>query len=208
MPHNNNSSNQNEDFEAFESMINSMMQGAFSTLFRDMSHRLFEPVTTIIDGNHTQINSQPILDDYEGSDFRRLVRKSKQNRRAEEIVREEREENEAQPAVSYNAIPPAVGAVTSALSNTIGSVFKHVFRYPDNSNNNAIVPSNNSNANNEITQQPSGIQWSYSSTRTTSQPDGTQITITTRKSNGISETTKRVHFPDGHVEETKEINHI
>lgn len=150
MPHNNNNSNQNEDFEAFESMINSMMQGAFSTLFRDMSHRLFEPVTTIIDGNHTQINSQPILDDYEGSDFRRLARKSKQNRRAEEIVREEREENEVQPAVNYNAIPPAVGAVTSALSNTIGSVFKHVFRYPDNNNNNAIVPSNDNNVNNKV----------------------------------------------------------
>ncbi|CEI89009.1 hypothetical protein G6F70_008048 [Rhizopus microsporus] len=207
MPHNNNNSNQNEDFEAFESMINSMMQGAFSTLFRDMSHRLFEPVTTIIDGNHTQINSQPILDDYEGSDFRRLARKSKQNRRAEEIVREERKENEVQPTANYNAMPPAVGAVTSALSNTIGSIFKHVFRYPDNNNNNAIVPSNNNNANNEITRQPSGIQWSYSSTRTTSQPDGTQITITTRKSNGISETTKRVQFPDGRVEETKEINH-
>ncbi|CEI89013.1 hypothetical protein RMCBS344292_03388 [Rhizopus microsporus] len=75
--------------------------------------------------------------------------------------------------------------------------------YPDNNNNNAIVPSNDNN----ITQQPSGIQWSYSSTRTTSQPDGTQVTIITRKSNGISETTKRIQFPDGHVEETKEINH-
>jgi hypothetical protein len=75
------SNNPNQDeFQNLENMMNSMMQGAFSLLFRDLSGQIFEPTTA----NNNQINS---IDNYEGSDFRRLVKKSKENRRAEDVVK-------------------------------------------------------------------------------------------------------------------------
>ncbi|KAI8368556.1 hypothetical protein BD560DRAFT_424462 [Blakeslea trispora] len=48
--------------------------------------------------------------------------------------------------------------------------------------------------------------WSFSSTsqRTVYHPDGTQETILTRKVNGDTETTRRIQYPDGRTEETRE----
>ncbi|OBZ84575.1 hypothetical protein A0J61_07372 [Choanephora cucurbitarum] len=48
--------------------------------------------------------------------------------------------------------------------------------------------------------------WSFSSTsqRTVYHPNGTQETILTRKVNGNTETTRRIQYPDGRTEETRE----
>ncbi|KAG1463481.1 hypothetical protein G6F46_003530 [Rhizopus delemar] len=185
------SNNPNQDeFQNLENMMNSMMQGAFSLLFRDLSGQIFEPTIA----NNNQINS---IDNYEGSDFRRLVKKSKENRRAEDVVKEERTMIDSTQTPPTNAI---TNVFTSTLSNTVGSIFNRLFRFPETTANELQLDNNLGNRQN-------GIQWNYSSTRSTTSPDGTQITITTRKSNGISETVKRVQHPNGQVEETKEVTH-
>ncbi|KAI9355525.1 hypothetical protein BD770DRAFT_391146 [Pilaira anomala] len=100
-------SNPNDQFEAdlqaIETAMSSMMQGAFSSLFKELVDTAFDHssiTTTIIDGNniHTKkiVDGKTIIDDnrdihdttasitiedeFGGNDFKRLRNKSKQNR--------------------------------------------------------------------------------------------------------------------------------
>ena len=126
------SNNPNQDeFQNLENMMNSMMQGAFSLLCRDLSGQIFEPTTA----NNNQINS---IDNYEGIDFRRLVKKSKENRRAEDVVKEERTTIDSTQTPT-NAI---TNVFTSTLSNTVGSIFSRLFRFPETTAN-ELQPDNN-----------------------------------------------------------------
>ncbi|GAA5812466.1 hypothetical protein MFLAVUS_005922 [Mucor flavus] len=96
-------SNPNDQFEsdlqAIESAMSSMMQGAFSSMFRSLVDTAFDHstvTTTIIDGNNirtkTIVDGKTIRDDdiqqsgslgledeFGGNDFKRLRNKAKQN---------------------------------------------------------------------------------------------------------------------------------
>ncbi|KAG1457167.1 hypothetical protein G6F56_006672 [Rhizopus delemar] len=197
----NNNNNQDAELQNLENMMNSMMQGAFSLLFKDFGGQIFEQSSIT---NHPQLNNAPLLDDFEGSDFRRLAKKSKNNRRAEELVREEREIVPTREiAVQNEPMSPLTtgltGLLSSALYSTIGSVFNQLSHFPG-----TMEMDVKSDKDNSVNGQ--GVfNWNYSSSKTTTSSDGTQVTTTTKKSNGMTETIKRIQHPNGDVEESREI---
>lgn len=71
------------DLQNIENAMNSMMQGAFSMLFKQLVDTTFEApstTTTIIDGKNMKTAESIVEDEFGGSDFKRLRNKSKQNR--------------------------------------------------------------------------------------------------------------------------------
>lgn len=83
-PHDNNNNGPQSDLDMIEHAMNSMMQGVFSTMFRSF----MEPV--VFETNRIQQlpeNTQAGIasDDFDGSDFRRLANKSRQQRGLPEI---------------------------------------------------------------------------------------------------------------------------
>ena len=83
-PHDNNNNGPQSDLDMIEHAMNNMMQGVFSTMFRSF----MEPV--IFETNRIQQlpeNTQAGIanDDFDGSDFRRLANKSRQQRGLPEI---------------------------------------------------------------------------------------------------------------------------
>lgn len=100
-PPNNNSDNQfDSDLEAIENAMNSIMQGALSSMFRQLiDSSIFEnpenngfsgiensgnSITTVFDGRNvnSRLPASTVVeeDGYGGSDFKRLAKKSKENR--------------------------------------------------------------------------------------------------------------------------------
>lgn len=69
------------DLQSIENAMNSMMQGAFSMLFKQLVDTTFEnpTTTTIVDGKNISSNTM-VEDEFGGNDFKRLRTKSKQNR--------------------------------------------------------------------------------------------------------------------------------
>lgn len=70
------------DLQTIENAMNSMMQGAFSMLFKQLVDTTFEDptTTTILDGKNLKTADSIVEDDFGGNDFKRLRNKSKQNR--------------------------------------------------------------------------------------------------------------------------------
>lgn len=77
------------EFEAIEKAMNSMLQGAFSMMFKQFTEsNIFSELesafpggfTTVYDGRNLDGRSLSENDSYGGSDFKRLAKKSKENR--------------------------------------------------------------------------------------------------------------------------------
>lgn len=99
-PNNNNNNQFDSDLEAIENAMNSIMQGAFSSMFRQLiDSSIFEnsenngfssienngnSITTVFDGRNvnSRVPASTIVeeDGYGGSDFKQLAKKSKENR--------------------------------------------------------------------------------------------------------------------------------
>ncbi|KAI9269891.1 hypothetical protein BY458DRAFT_510148 [Sporodiniella umbellata] len=195
--------NQDAEFENLEHMMNNMMQGAFSLLFKDFGGQIFEQSNAMNEGRPHALNNPPLLDNYEGSDFRRLAKKSKSSRKAEEVVQEERDTVPLRETIQSDPMPSFTsglsGLIGSALLSTVGSVFKQISSLPSTAE--VDIKSNHDSA---VSKQGM-FSWNYSSSKTTTGPDGTQITTITKKTNGRTETIKRTHYPNGDIEETQEI---
>lgn len=114
-----------QDLEAIENAMNSMMQGAFSMVFKqliDSSNGIFEQfpeTTTIIDGKNVNGSMASIAEDeFGGSDFKRLANKSKQNRGLP-IEQRNSEQNTVQrnteQIIDNDMVTKAVGSIFNLL---------------------------------------------------------------------------------------------
>jgi hypothetical protein len=133
----------NADLTAIENAMNNMMQGAFSMMFKQLTDsNIFESVefpgvmddsnspnvtTTILNGNNlnssTSINEE---DGYGGNDFKRLAKKSKQNRGiipAEDIVSNKPQYSQQQQQAPSSPIATSAGPPA-------GSIFNLLFQQP------------------------------------------------------------------------------
>ncbi|KAG1068741.1 hypothetical protein G6F42_026343 [Rhizopus arrhizus] len=72
--------------------------------------------------------------------------------------------------------------------------------------NRDALPVTHTRNNNASPSQDENGGWSFTSTssRTIYQPDGTQETVITKKSNGVTETIKQIRYADGRTEESRE----
>ncbi|KAI8990333.1 hypothetical protein BDB01DRAFT_848407 [Pilobolus umbonatus] len=210
-PDNNNNNSMENDLEIIENAMNSMMQGAFSSLFKQLiDTSIFETTEpysrggsaiTVIDGN----NSNEIgriggtMPDYGGDDFRILANKHKHNKpisSTSDIATNTRTiaNNTTQPLQEHH--PSIIKSIFNRLlhkdENTQSSKEEIISRdimepdYPLNRDNNA--------------------HWTFtsSSQKTVYQPDGSQITTITTKTNDKTETIQRIRYPDGHIEERRD----
>ncbi|OAD05214.1 hypothetical protein MUCCIDRAFT_155832 [Mucor lusitanicus CBS 277.49] len=216
-PSSNNPDNQfDADLEAIENAMNNIMQGAFSTMFRQLidssifedaeksgfpgAKQIGDTITTVFDGRNLngRVPASTVVeeDGYGGSDFKRLARKSKENRGITTTTEET-------PAAEHRRdMVPSPSAATAP--SPAGLIFNLLFQQPpadifntnrDGSSKDAAPPSQDENGG-----------WSFTSTssRTIYQPDGSQETIITKKTNGVTETIKQIRYADGRTEETRE----
>lgn len=157
------------DLAAIENAMNNIMQGAFSMMFRQLTDtNIFESVelprvsddnkatnftTTILNGNN--LNSSAAIheeDGYGGNDFKRLTKKSKQNRGilpAEEVV--SNEPQSAQPISSAATSAPPVGAIFNLLFQQ-PAVVAELFNksLPSVEDNTKISNNNHSTSNDKV----------------------------------------------------------
>ncbi|KAI8090978.1 uncharacterized protein B0P05DRAFT_295288 [Gilbertella persicaria] len=179
------------ELEAIENAMNSMMQGAFSMMFRELTSGsgifesiessfpgMTEQVTTILDGKalDTKYAGHQQDDVFGGNDFKRLANKSKYKNLE---------------SIQEKAVMPNHSIFDLLLPHA-------VFTRQDNTTS---TPLNN---HNNHTQNENGWSFTSSSQRTIYHPDGTQETILTKKTNGNTETTTYIRYPDGRTEETRE----
>ncbi|KAI7898747.1 uncharacterized protein BX663DRAFT_523972 [Cokeromyces recurvatus] len=220
-PYNNSTDDQfNSEIEAIENAMNSMMQGAFSMMFKqfmgpnnnimgdifsgafgnDETTTTTTTTTTVLDGQNLdtilfeKVNNNN--DMYGGSDFKRLANKSKQNR-TEEISKDEQTVLLKDDMLPIKRIRQLSSNEEDVNTNRVNTIFDLLFQTP--STLFSRLPSSFSNSN----ENDKESNWSYSSTstRTIYKPDGTEETIITKKSNGITETTRQIRYPNGHKEE-------
>jgi hypothetical protein len=145
------------DLAAIENAMNNMMQGAFSMMFKQLTDSsIFESIafpgvldssnetnvtTTILNGNNLN-NSTAVIegDGYGGNDFKRLAKKSKQNRGiipAEEIVSNEPQHIQQQSS-------------STSPTTSVGTIFNLLFQQPGAEllNRNADLSAVNTSINN------------------------------------------------------------
>ncbi|CAO0798805.1 unnamed protein product [Mucor circinelloides] len=201
-PTNNNHDNQfDADLEAIENAMNNIMQGAFSSMFRQLiDSSIFEDAEK--SGFPGKVPASTVVeeDGYGGSDFKRLARKSKENRGIATTT------EETPVATSRDVVP---SSTTTTTPSPAGLIFNLLFQQPPaemfNINRDALPVTHTSNNNASPSQDENG-GWSFTSTssRTIYQPDGTQETVITKKSNGVTETIKQIRYADGRTEESRE----
>ncbi|KAL9537166.1 hypothetical protein MBANPS3_012019 [Mucor bainieri] len=221
-PTNNNPDNQfDADLEAIENAMNNIMQGAFSTMFRQLidssifedaeksgfpgAKQIGDTITTVFDGRNlnSKVPASTVVeeDGYGGSDFKRLAKKSKENRGI--ATTEETPVTEH----SRDMVPSSSTATTASPA---GLIFNLLFQQPPteifNPTRDAHPAAHTSSKGAPPSQDENDGAWSFTSTssRTIYQPDGTQETIITKKSNGVTETIKQIRYADGRTEESRE----
>lgn len=211
------------DLEAIENAMNNMMQGAFSMVFKELlgsdNNGIFEQfphtttTTTIIDGNNISTHREGnhiIEDEFGGSDFKRLANRSKQNRG---LI-------PATPTTTTEGSPRDVTTTTPTIQQqsgesilpgliaaAAGSIFNRMIQPEIMSKRDAgDIVAHQQKEDHDTSRSNDGGGWSFTSTsqRTVYNADGSQETIITKKSNGVTETIRQLHYPDGRVEESRE----
>ncbi|GAN11653.1 hypothetical protein MAM1_0779c11232 [Mucor ambiguus] len=221
-PATNNPDNQfDADLEAIENAMNNIMQGAFSTMFKQLidssifedaeksgfpgAKQIGDTITTVFDGRNlnSRVPASTVVeeDGYGGSDFKRLAKKSKENRG---IIT--KEETPVASAASKDIVPSSPAATTPSPA---GLIFNLLFQQPPTeifNTNRDILPAAHTNSKDAPPSQDENGGWSFTSTssRTIYQPDGSQETTITKKSNGVTETIKQIRYADGRTEQTRE----
>ncbi|KAK4519343.1 Bifunctional purine biosynthesis protein PurH [Mucor velutinosus] len=220
-PTNNNHASQfDADLEAIENAMNNIMQGAFSTMFRQLidssifedeeksgfpgAKQIGDTITTVFNGRNldSMVPASTVVeeDGYGGSDFKRLARKSKESRGISTT------EETPVAAASRDMVPSSSTATTPSPA---GLIFNLLFQQPPaeifNINRDAL-PVTHTNSKDAPPSEDKNGGWSFTSTtsRTIYQPDGTQETTITKKSNGVTETIKQIRYADGRTEESRE----
>ncbi|KAI8146063.1 hypothetical protein BJV82DRAFT_600312 [Fennellomyces sp. T-0311] len=204
------------ELDMIEHAMGSMMQGTLSMLFRT----LLEP-----DNNTTRVtfesNDDPSGMIGDGSDFRKLANKSRQNRGlpAEQTVPEApRTLMTREPELNDSPMmnPPMANILQFMFGNSAGQ-FEPAsnnagtlldLMMPDDHLFNNMDPETvaRPNQNGHVDPSQGGSSFSFSSTsqRRIVKPDGTEETHYACTQNGITETVKRIKYPDGSIDEVKE----
>ncbi|CAO3618977.1 unnamed protein product [Mucor fragilis] len=207
------------DLEAIENAMNNIMQGAFSSMFRQLidssifedaeksgfpgAKQIGDTITTVFDGRNlnSRVPASTVVeeDGYGGSDFKRLARKSKESRGITATSTEE-------TSASRDMVPSSSAATAPSPA---GLIFNLLFQQPPAeifSTNRDALPVTHTSSKDTPSSQDENAGWSFTSTssRTVYQPDGTQETIITKKSNGVTETIKQIRYADGRTEESRE----
>ncbi|CEP18659.1 hypothetical protein [Parasitella parasitica] len=211
-PQNNNNDNQfDSDLEVIENALNSIMQGALSSMFRQLiDPSIFEnagnnifpgvsnsshSITTVYDGRNvaSRVPASAVVeeDGYGGNDFKRLAKKSKENRGIATTDGE-------------NLTADSVVSATTTTASPAGMIFNLLFQQPPAEIFHKNQEPDSIAGNKRPLVNGGWSSFTSTSTRTILQPDGTQETIITKRSNGTTETIKQIRYADGHVEETKE----
>lgn len=163
-PTNNDYDNQFEaDLEAIENAMNSIMQGAFSSMFRQLidssifedaeksgfpgAKQIGDTITTVFDGRNlnSKVPASTVVeeDGYGGSDFKRLARKSKETRGIATTT------EETPVATSRDVVP---SSTTTTPSSPAGLIFNLLFQQPPaemfNINRDALPVTHTSNNDN------------------------------------------------------------
>lgn len=141
-PTNNNHDNQfDADLEAIENAMNNIMQGAFSSMFRQLidssifedaeksgfpgAKQIGDTITTVFDGRNlsSKVPASTVVeeDGYGGSDFKRLARKSKENRGIATTT------EETPVATSRDVVP---SSITTTTPSPAGLIFNLLFQQP------------------------------------------------------------------------------
>ncbi|KAI8366839.1 uncharacterized protein BYT42DRAFT_618345 [Radiomyces spectabilis] len=172
----NNDDHPQSELDMLEHAMNSMMQGTFSLLFKNLlDPSIFDDRQFPAAMDQARItNGEPLVES-EGSDFRRIAQKARRQRNPDESTEAPEE-------------------IVSAAGHTWGSDKDVPVGFPSLSTLFAsMIPSDN-------------MTWSSSSTSTRSvvHPDGTEETTTVQSRNGVTETIKKVRYPDGTIEETRQ----
>ncbi|KAI8647359.1 hypothetical protein BD408DRAFT_408431 [Parasitella parasitica] len=215
-PNNNNNGQFDSDLEVIENAMNSIMQGALSSMFRQLiDPSIFEnagnngspgvgndahSITTVFDGRNvtSRVPASAVVeeDGYGGNDFKILAKKSKENRGIAAT-------DDEIPATDI--VNLAVPAPTTTVSPA-GMIFNLLFQQsPAEIFQRHLEPdSNSSSKQHHDTNNDGWSSFTSTSTKTVYQPDGTEETIITKKSNGITKTIKQIRYADGRVQETRE----
>ncbi|CDH51517.1 predicted protein [Lichtheimia corymbifera JMRC:FSU:9682] len=204
-PHDNNSNGPQSELDMIEHAMNSMMQGVFSTMFRSF----MEPV--IFETNRIQQlpeNTQAGIasDDFDGSDFRRLANKSRQQRGLPEIPDNQptQQQHDMIPAQPPSLLGMMMGEQQPTSSS--GTLLDLLLPDHDRFFNRSVQAMDMFPREDEVGGPHQTSNWSFSSSsqRRVLRPDGTEESYVTSTKNGVTETIKRIKHPDGTVEETRE----
>ncbi|KAI8967458.1 hypothetical protein BDF20DRAFT_901185 [Mycotypha africana] len=223
-----------DEINAIQNAMNSMMHGAFSSLFSEFFNSsnteastfwsgAFEPhdtdgtTVTILDGRNInnmyreRLNFPEDDTDYSGNDFKRLASKSKQKNTTVKDD-EDIESKLLQKHRNDNA----------TIRPNVGTIFNLLYQPPPQA---LYMKAGNLLKDSQIITAPTATPakqfdniskshfdgsrnagWSFTSTtkRTIYHPDGTQETVITKKSNGNTETIRQYCYPDGRMEEIRD----
>ncbi|ORZ02792.1 hypothetical protein BCR43DRAFT_482177 [Syncephalastrum racemosum] len=191
------------ELELIEQSFNNMVNGAFSLFFR----QVFEPVVDEVSRDMPQSTIEA-NGAFDGSDFRRLAHKSKQRQRQpEDSDSNKYHEPDTRGArktpdelVSGGAWDERSPAPLPALGRSpMMDLFQLLVSEPD------VVPAQERRVMQEQYPETQNTwMFSSSSQRTSVQADGTEETVSTTTRNGVTETIRRVRYPDGSTEEFQE----
>ncbi|KAI7846817.1 hypothetical protein BDC45DRAFT_611030 [Circinella umbellata] len=234
------------ELDMIEQAMNTMVQGTFSILFNSLfgADQNTDLGGTFENNVNMQQQSSSGMIGNDGSDFRRLANKSRQNRGTPTTSEEQDHIEESTPPPHRTAamisrdepdfqnrhhngdmarittpLPTMMNLLQFMLgtpngpsspsgSNETGTLLDLMLPSDDqlfNSMNPETIPQPKQVVEGDSPQK-GGINWSFSSTsqRRVVQADGTEETYITRTQNGITETIKKIKYPDGSMEETIE----
>ncbi|ORZ24282.1 hypothetical protein BCR42DRAFT_402604 [Absidia repens] len=208
-PPNNNNINDDphSELELLEGLLNNMFSGATSMIFQTLQ----EPFLNDVEQQQQHGSYSPIMEDLDGSDFRRIAEKKRQRRQQQEgesDFNEKQNSSITRQGGNSSVFAPvnhpsqhenirSISNHDSAIGNGLGGIVAALLGDFDPSTH----PAGHENDNNQ------GWAFTSSSTsqRRTVRPDGTEETVITTKRNGRTETVTTIKHPDGTIQETRNI---
>ncbi|SAM07465.1 hypothetical protein [Absidia glauca] len=209
----NSNSNNNDDpqseLELLEGLLNNMFSGATSMLFKTLQDPFLVEIDPSQQAPGQQRSYSPMLEDLDGSDFRRIAEKRRRLKQQDgETSAQDSKPDSLQQgdslftAPNLNNNPPALHNVISISNheNNLGSGLAGLFSslLGDFEQQQSMEPTDNNNQGNGWT-----FTSSSSSRQRTVQPDGTEEIVVTTRRNGRTETTTTIRHPDGTIQESQ-----
>lgn len=232
-PPNNNSSCSDDpqsELELLEGLLNNMFSGATSMLFKTLQDPFLVEIDPSQQAPGQQHSYSPMLEDLDGSDFRRIAEKRRRLKQHEgetssqDSTPDSLKQGDSLFTTPMDNSPPAVHNVISISNheNNLGSGLAGLWSsfLGDIEQQQSMEPADN---NNKVSQEGNDSTWrsnvsssyhrdeksngwtftsSSSSRHRTVHPDGTEEIVMTTRRNGRTETTTTIRHRDGTIQES------
>ncbi|ORX54504.1 hypothetical protein DM01DRAFT_1407347 [Hesseltinella vesiculosa] len=198
------------ELDVLEAMLNNMFSGTMSMLLKTMQ----EPTLIEISPSPADRQTTHQIAELDGSDFQRISQKRRQ-RLIEQGTETSSNDGDGDQAQTTLVSPPSNSTACPTLAspqNSI-SIFNQDQPVDFFRTGTSLLSTLFSAMEQDIHarhDQANSSHWSFTSTstsqRSTILPDGTEETVITTNRNGQTETMTRIKFPDGTIQETKQIS--